>query len=325
MLDNGKLTLYYDKEKKNRQGTILLKSEWADHADEITECVIDPSFANCKPINLNFFFEGLNNMKSIKGLDNFNTSNVTGMCMLFHDCSSLMSLDLSSFNTSNVTDMSGVFENCSSLTSLDVSSFNTSNVTHMNSMFGNCSALTNLDVSGFNTSNVVSMTYMFDGCSSLTSLDVSSFNTSNVTYMSGMFANCSSLTSLDVSGFNTSNVTKMDRMFYNCSSLTTIYADEKEWNTSNITNGDNMFAYCSKLVGGNGTAYSDGNWGLEYARIDKEGSPGYLTIKTETGIQLPKAMGMEVGVWYTLDGRRLDAQPTAKGLYINQGKKILVK
>ena len=29
--------------------------------------------------------------------------------------------------------------------------------------------------------------------------------------------------------------------------------------------------------------------------------------------------------WYTLDGRRLDAQPTAKGLYIHGGKKVIVK
>ena len=29
--------------------------------------------------------------------------------------------------------------------------------------------------------------------------------------------------------------------------------------------------------------------------------------------------------WYTLDGRRLDGQPTAKGLYINNGKKVAIK
>ena len=29
--------------------------------------------------------------------------------------------------------------------------------------------------------------------------------------------------------------------------------------------------------------------------------------------------------WYTLDGRRLDGQPTAKGLYIHGGKKVAIK
>ena len=29
--------------------------------------------------------------------------------------------------------------------------------------------------------------------------------------------------------------------------------------------------------------------------------------------------------WFTLDGRRLQGQPTAKGLYIVNGKKVIVK
>ena len=33
----------------------------------------------------------------------------------------------------------------------------------------------------------------------------------------------------------------------------------------------------------------------------------------------------EAGAWYTLDGRKLDGKPTARGLYINNGKKIVIK
>ena len=33
----------------------------------------------------------------------------------------------------------------------------------------------------------------------------------------------------------------------------------------------------------------------------------------------------EAGAWYTLDGRKLDKMPTRKGLYINNGKKVVVK
>ena len=29
--------------------------------------------------------------------------------------------------------------------------------------------------------------------------------------------------------------------------------------------------------------------------------------------------------WYTLDGRKLDGQPTAKGLYVHGGRKVIVK
>jgi len=29
--------------------------------------------------------------------------------------------------------------------------------------------------------------------------------------------------------------------------------------------------------------------------------------------------------WYTLDGRRINGQPTAKGVYIVNGKKVIIK
>ena len=32
----------------------------------------------------------------------------------------------------------------------------------------------------------------------------------------------------------------------------------------------------------------------------------------------------EAGAWYTLDGRRLNGKPTTKGIYINNGKKIII-
>ena len=33
----------------------------------------------------------------------------------------------------------------------------------------------------------------------------------------------------------------------------------------------------------------------------------------------------EAGAWYTLDGRKLQAQPTQRGIYINNGKKVVIK
>ena len=74
-------------------------------------------------------------------LSSFDTSNVTTMTYMFHQCgfnTSNLSVDLSSFNTSNVTDMSFMFYgfgyNAVNL-SFNLSSFNTSNVKTMESMF----------------------------------------------------------------------------------------------------------------------------------------------------------------------------------------------
>jgi len=31
------------------------------------------------------------------------------------------------------------------------------------------------------------------------------------------------------------------------------------------------------------------------------------------------------GVWYTLDGRRLSGKPMARGIYVNNGRKVVIK
>ena len=232
--------------------------------------------------NSSYLFYYLSNVKEI-AFDNFDTSQVTNTKSMFSECSNLTSLDVSKFDTSQVTNMSFMFHYCRSLTSLDVSKFDTSQVTHMMSVFDRCSSLTSLDVSKFDTSKVIYMMGMFIGCSSLTSLDVSKFDTSKVIYMTKMFYECSSLTSLDLSNFNTRNVVKMNGMFCDCSSLITIYVSEynettgKGWTTKNVTDSDDMFTGATKLVGGNGTKFNSICIDATYARIDKEGEPGYLT------------------------------------------------
>lgn len=63
---------------------------------------------------------------------------------MFGDCTKLTSLDVNNFNTSNVTDMSMMFLRCYGLTSLDLSNFDASNVTNMGAMFSDCTGLTKI-------------------------------------------------------------------------------------------------------------------------------------------------------------------------------------
>ena len=250
---NTVLTFYYDDQKAARGGMDVGPFDdyeergWHDAAKRITTAIFDDSFANCTTLTSTaYWFGECSNLRTITGIGNFNTSNVTNMNGMFYDCRSLTSLDLSNFNTSKVTNMGVMFHRCSSLTSLDVSHFDTSNVTEMYWMFAVCSSLTSLDVSNFNTSNVTTMMDLFGDCSGLTSLDVSHFDTSKVTDMSSMFDGCSGLTSLDVGNFNTSNVTNMEYMFYGCSGLTSL--DVSGFNTSNVTQMDYMFHGCSGMA-----------------------------------------------------------------------------
>ena len=103
-------------------------------------------------------------------------------------------------------------------------------------------------------------------------------NTSEVTSMTGMFANCTSITTLDLSRFNTANVENMVAMFSDCTNLTTIYVGDG-WTTDDETIGSEMFTNCTALEGGNGTRYDADHVDKEYARIDADGTPGYLTYK----------------------------------------------
>ena len=55
---------------------------------------------------------------------------------------------------------------------------------------------------------------------------------------------------------------------------------------------------------------------------------GVLSIGDDgtTGIQqIENGLNLEKSGWYTLDGRRLESAPTRKGLYINNGKKVVIK
>lgn len=44
-----------------------------------------------------------------------------------------------------------------------------------------------------------------------------------------------------------------------------------------------------------------------------------------TGIDLIPSAEAGNDNWYTIDGRALNAQPTLRGLYINNGHKVVIK
>ena len=244
--------------KKNVGETLPKNSAWVEDKmtvatiknklgnGTIVHIVFDKSFSTYTPTSLYRFFENLEKLETITGLEYLNTEKVTDMRYMFNKCSELTSLDVTNFNTAKVTDMSYMFSSCKSLTSLDVTKFDTRNVTTMEGMFSSCSKLPSLDVTNFNTVNVNNMMRMFAGCNALTSLDVTNFNSENVTNMNRMFNKCSKLPSLDVSNFNTKKVTNMSFMFSYCSTLTTIYVNDK-FVIDKVTNGSYMFDNCTNL------------------------------------------------------------------------------
>ena len=140
----------------------------------------------------------------------------------------------------------------------------------------------------FNYSNVdVQLDNVFNGCTSLETVSFNniSFTSSTVTpelhSVESMFYNCSKLETVTLLGFDVSNVADFDDMFRGCKDLQTIYVDHNfayhDLAGYYIT-GNDVFTDCTSLKGGNGTTFNENDTDYEYLRIDKDGTPGYLTL-----------------------------------------------
>ena len=232
------------------------------------------------PTTMKGMFSGCENMLGAD-LSMFDTSKVLDMSSLFNGCKKLGAINMKGCNTSSVTNMYAMFKNCQVMSYLPVSDFDTKNVTDMGEMFHYCASLTNLDVSKFNTAKVTHMDAMFAGCRTLSSLSLTNFNTQNVTKMDGMFYMDSYLRELDLSSFSVSKNMNIPEMFWGCSRLERIYVSKDKWTIKSSDtmgeNGKRMFTNCPKLVGGNGTNFDENCIDSNYAHIDSESDPGYLT------------------------------------------------
>ena len=108
--------------------------------------------------------------------------------------------------------------------------------------------------------------------------------------------------------------------------------DADNWSTL-LMGSDNTLFYPAKGAGiGAQRAYikigDDGTAQQASARRVTSFNISYGDGNSTTGIisiaEEPASQGAATG-WYTLDGRRLSGKPTQKGIYINDGKKVVIK
>ena len=230
------------------------------------------------------FSGGMTNLTKIENINLLDTSKVTKISGMFAGAKSMTNLDVSSLNIDKVEKLDMLFYGMRSLAALDIRPFDTSKITDMSYMFskiGSGLAGTNyIDLSGLetiNTSNVTDMSYMFsESRISDFIFNIDYFDTSKVTNMNGMFKGIyTGGNELSVGSFKTSAVTDFSSMFENVT-FTTIYATE-HFEVSGTAASTNMFNNAINLKGGNGTSYTGSHRDGDYARIDKDGTPGYFT------------------------------------------------
>lgn len=89
-----------------------------DYYDYIYNVVFDKSFANARPVSLQYWFYYLRSLSSITGIENLNTSETLTMKAMFSMCKSLTTLDLRHFNTNKVNNSETMFNYCIELTTI---------------------------------------------------------------------------------------------------------------------------------------------------------------------------------------------------------------
>ena len=129
---------------------------------------------------------------------------------------------------------------------------------------------------------------MFENCSKLETVSfnnisiVSSTSRAKINSFQNMFHGCQNLITVTLMGIDVSEAGGFGSMFESCEKLVRIYVDSDFAYDSNAyydpAYNSNVFTGCNSLVGGNTTAYDGIHTDYEYLRIDKNGSPGYLTL-----------------------------------------------
>ncbi len=187
--------LFTDNSRDSGLHTILTgMSHYLPSVKKVRTVIIDSLLVNYKLRSCKDLFFNFTSLERIIGLEYLNTSEVTNMEGMFHNCRNLASLNLKGLDTSKVMDMSSMFRHCKNLTNLDLSSLDTSNVRDMDNMFAYCEGLTRLDLSNFNTSKVAGTCYMFCGCKNLKKIYVrNNWDTSNIRDSEEMFLDCPKL------------------------------------------------------------------------------------------------------------------------------------
>ena len=187
-----------------------------------------------------------------------------------------------------------------------------------------------------------SISNWFNGCKIMTSIEgLEYLNTCEVTNMTSLFSGCMSLKIIDLGNFDTGKVTNMNYMFNSCLKLKTIYVTDS-WTTENVKLSGNMFYCCNAIVGGSGTKFDSNYINKTMAHA---GQGGYLTYKSNgiknfndtdfdtTAIDdiytIEDLMSTTTADVYTLQGiligKNIDLKPIPKGIYILNGKQVMIK
>ena len=269
---------------------------YSDENTEIKDLVIPNSVTSIE----SSAFSGCSGLTSVT-IPNSVTS--IGDCA-FYGCSGLTSVTI----PNSVTSIKSItFSGCSGLTSVTIPN----SVTSIgDGAFEYCSGLTSIVI----PNSVTSIgDYAFSGCSGLTSITIPN----SVTSIGKMaFSDCSGLTSVTIPN----SVTSIGGGAFSGADIPTVVSlIENPFKISESTFSKNTFE--------NGTLYVPEGTIRNYANTDgwnkfwfkEEGVPAGIDAVVKTKNKNDKT------TIYDLNGRKLVGEPAQKGIYISNGRKVVMK
>ena len=99
-----------------------------------------------------------------------------------------------------------------------------------------------------------------------------------------------------------------------------IVSDGSYYVLNNGGSGVGFYKLKSGKTLGYGKAYLSGSNAPSYLNFEENETTEIREVKEVNGV-----IEVNDNSWYTLDGRKMDSKPTAKGLYIVNGKKVVIK
>ncbi len=328
--------------------------------ESIRKVVFDESFKDARPNSCYSWFNYCFNLKEIEGIENLNTSEVLNMKKMFYGCNNLIILDLRSFDMSNVNSIGQMFLGCSNLETIvcDDDWKTYPNIGGWSNMFIGCTKL-----KGYNSNktdiNYANPTYGYFTSTIDYKVDVTIPSYNICTYSSTYdldFTNIEGLTAYVISAFNASEGT------LTLSPATTVKAGEGLLLKGNageyvVPRTTTDVTYTNYLVGvptttsisptdGDYTNFvlANGTHGVNFYALSKTGNisagKAYLKLPTAdinksnlsrgfviddngtTSISTPIRNEYD-DMLYDLQGRRVNKP--SKGLYIMNGKKVIIK
>lgn len=290
------------------------------------------------------------NCRALKSLDlkRFSTEKIMEYDELFYGCQSLQSLNIINFSTQGkgVYSMPKMFANCRALETIKFGGlFLCSDVKDASSLFEDCKSLKDISVATpqLNFSKATNLSRMFYGCNALSSASLHSFlsrfNAKNASNISYMFADCNGLEQLDLTlaGFDTTKIKDILSLCQGSKNLKELTVGNLDF--SGIDEGTHGWGAFYDMSSADKPILLNINQNFDKSVLGTlhSGNPdyyiwreGYFVLDSEIGIHNALIKGDGDGKtaaneWYTLDGQRLDAQPTRKGIYIHNNKKVVVK